>query len=64
MLKFRSRVKSVETILTNLINGLFDTVGNVEDCVYAYATLYYYSKRDSLKPIFDKKVKKVIMKLK
>lgn len=59
MLKFRGRVKSIELILTNLIHGLYDTVANVEDCVYAYATLYYYSRRDSLKTVFDKKVKKV-----
>lgn len=59
MLKFRSRMKNIEIVLTNLINGMFDTTNNVEDCIQAYAVLYYYSKRDSLKPLFDKKVKRV-----
>lgn len=55
-------MKSIEIILTNLINGLFETTANVEDCIQAYATLYYYSKRDTLKPLFDKKVKRVSAK--
>ncbi|KAK4876213.1 hypothetical protein RN001_012635 [Aquatica leii] len=55
ILKFRAKMKDIETVIENLVNTIFSEVVNVEEGVEALASLYNYSTRKSLKNLFDRK---------
>jgi hypothetical protein len=55
MLQFKNRMKDIEVVIENLTNALFEEVANVEEGIESLAALYNYSKRESLKPLFDGK---------
>lgn len=48
-------MKDTEMILENLMISVFEQVVNLEEGVHALQAFYYYSKRDALHPLYDKK---------
>lgn len=59
MLQFKNRMKDIEVVIENLTNAVFEEVANVEEGIESLAALYNYSKRESLKQLFDSKTKVV-----
>nr|XP_015838947.1 PREDICTED: dynein heavy chain 2, axonemal [Tribolium castaneum] len=55
MLQFKNRMKDIEVVIENLTNAVFEEVANVEEGIESLAALYNYSKRESLKALFDGK---------
>lgn len=55
ILSFRSRMKSIEIVVENIVNSVFDQVPNMQEAVESLAAFYNYSRRDSLKPLFERK---------
>jgi hypothetical protein len=49
-------MKDIEVILENLMMSVFEQVVNVEEGVHALQAFYHYSKRDALRPLYDKKI--------
>jgi hypothetical protein len=48
-------MKEIEMILENLMVSVFEQVANLEEGVQALQAFYYYSKRDALRPLYEKK---------
>lgn len=59
ILLFRSRMKSVEIVVENVVNSVFDQIPNMEEAVEALASFYNYSRRDTLKSLFERKTLQV-----
>ncbi|RZC39323.1 DHC N1 domain containing protein, partial [Asbolus verrucosus] len=55
MLQFKNRMKDIEVVIENLTNAVFEEVANVEEGIESLAALFNYSKRESLKQLFDNK---------
>lgn len=55
ILKFRTRMKDIETVIENLTNAVFDEIANVEEGIESLAAMYNYSKRKTLFSLFDGK---------
>ncbi|PNF16790.1 hypothetical protein B7P43_G00884 [Cryptotermes secundus] len=55
IMRFRGQMKDTEMILENLMISVFEQVVNLEEGVHALQAFYYYSKRDGLRPLYDKK---------
>ncbi|XP_017772767.1 PREDICTED: dynein-1-beta heavy chain, flagellar inner arm I1 complex [Nicrophorus vespilloides] len=55
ILKFRGRMKDIEIVIENLVNSVFDQIPTVDEGVEALAAFYNYSKRSTLKSLFDRK---------
>lgn len=59
ILQFRSRMKDIEIVIENLVNAIFNEIPTVDEGVEALASLYNYSKRKTLKNLFDRKTHRV-----
>nr|CAI5834494.1 unnamed protein product [Callosobruchus analis] len=55
ILKFRTRMKDIETVVENLTNAVFDIVANVEEGIESLAALHNYTRRKTLVTLFDGK---------
>lgn len=60
IVKFRSRMKDIEIVIENIVNSVFDQIPNMEEAVEALASFYNFSKRDTLKPLFERKTLQVL----
>lgn len=60
LLKFRSKMKDIEIVIENLVNAIFSEIHTVDEGVEALAALYNYSKRSTLKNLFDRKTHDVL----
>ncbi|KAF5308522.1 hypothetical protein FQR65_LT06187 [Abscondita terminalis] len=61
MLKFRGKMKEIETVIENLVNAIFSEVVTVDEGVEALASLYNYSTRKTLNTLFDQKTSTVYL---
>lgn len=52
-------MKNIEVIITNVTDNVFDHVAHVEESIEALGALYNYTKRESLEPLFNKKIRYV-----
>lgn len=57
MQKFHESIKNIEVIVTNVTDGIFNEAGNLNEAIEAYAALFNYTKRDTLEPLFSKKLR-------
>lgn len=55
MVRFREDVRDLEIIIENLITTVFKSVNNVQEGIEALYGFYNYTRRDSVKTIFDSK---------
>lgn len=55
ILSFRTRMKGIEIVVENIVNSVFDQIPNMEEAVEALAAFYNYSRRDTLRPLFERK---------
>lgn len=55
MLQFKNRMKDIEVVIENLTNAVFEEIANLEEGIESLAAFHNYSKRDSLKALFDNK---------
>lgn len=55
ILAFRTRMKSIEIVVENVVNSVFDQIPNMEEAVEALAAFYNYSRRETLRPLFERK---------
>lgn len=59
VVKFRANMKNIEIIVTNVTDSVFEHVGHVEESIEALGALYNYTKRETLEPLFNKKIRYV-----
>lgn len=59
IVKFRANMKNIEIIVTNVTDSVFEHVGHVEESIEALGALYNYTKRETLEPLFNKKIRYV-----
>ncbi|KAJ9574123.1 hypothetical protein L9F63_008537, partial [Diploptera punctata] len=57
--RFRIQMKELEVIIENLIVAVFEQVDNVEEGVQALQAVFHYAKRDTIRPLFDRKTVEV-----
>lgn len=55
MVRFREEIKDLELLIENLITSVFKSVSNVQEGIEALYGFYNYTRRDSVKTLFDRK---------
>lgn len=55
ILAFRTNMKSIEIVVENVVNSVFDQIPNMEEAVESLAAFYNFTKRETLKPLFERK---------